>query len=383
MSINPYSKDGKKYYEVRVKGRGDNGKQVCRRKAGITSITKARSVELDLREEIRRIAGEEVPFNFSDWHSECLNRMRLELKESTVIGYDGAVKQWLSDEWNKKLLTDFTKAHVHELIYETMDEATANMRKQAFKKLHRIFELAVEEGIIPRNPAAGIKVKVPAPEQLVLNANEAEILLTESNNCNHRFFTVWTFALLTGMRSGEMYAIRWSDIDFEAGIISVKRQWTSKDGLHPTKSNRFRVVPLSLESKKFLSVWKLESGGGFKDTLLDGVKKGNVTHNDYVLPRLREWKSGEQADVLKDFCRGIGITEVKFHDLRATFITNLLAQGVPLVQVMSIVGHSKMSTTDKYLRLAGVGIKGATEKLGYALPEKKKGEVVHVTFGNR
>ncbi|PIP94770.1 MAG: hypothetical protein COW78_09760, partial [Bdellovibrio sp. CG22_combo_CG10-13_8_21_14_all_39_27] len=172
MSINPYSKDGKKYYEVRVKGRGDNGKQVCRRKAGITSITKARSVELDLREEIRRIAGEEVPFNFSDWHSECLNRMRLELKESTVIGYDGAVKQWLSDEWNKKLLTDFTKAHVHELIYETMDEATANMRKQAFKKLHRIFELAVEEGIIPRNPAAGIKVKVPAPEQLVLNANE-------------------------------------------------------------------------------------------------------------------------------------------------------------------------------------------------------------------
>jgi len=64
---------------------------------------------------------------------------------------------------------------------------------------------------------------------------------------------------------------------------------------------------------------------------------------------------------------------VKFHDLRATFITNMLAQGVPITIVMKIVGHSKMSTTDEYNRLAGVAVKGSTNKLGYNLPD----EVTH------
>lgn len=45
---------------------------------------------------------------------------------------------------------------------------------------------------------------------------------------------------------------------------------------------------------------------------------------DLVLPRLQQWKDGEQAKVLRGFCSQIGITLVGFHDLRATFITNLL-----------------------------------------------------------
>jgi len=76
-----------------------------------------------------------------------------------------------------------------------------------------------------------------------------------------------------------------------------------------------------------------------------------------------------QADVLRDFCRVIGITPIRFHDLRATFITNLLAQGVQLAKVMMIVGHRKLGTTDKYLRKAGVPVQGATEALGYKTPD--------------
>jgi len=71
--------------------------------------------------------------------------------------------------------------------------------------------------------------------------------------------------------------------------------------------------------------------------------------------------------LLRDFCRGIGISEVKFHDLRATFITNMLSKGVALNVVMSIVGHRRIATTDVYNRLAGVGVKGSTDKLGYGL----------------
>ncbi|MCP4912806.1 MAG: tyrosine-type recombinase/integrase [Oligoflexia bacterium] len=78
------------------------------------------------------------------------------------------------------------------------------------------------------------------------------------------------------------------------------------------------------------------------------------------------------------FCRQIGITEIKFHDLRATFITNALTQGVSLPQVMSIVDHARTSTTDEYLRLAGVNVKGATDQISYSLPLKDESNLVHL-----
>jgi integrase len=72
--------------------------------------------------------------------------------------------------------------------------------------------------------------------------------------------------------------------------------------------------------------------------------------------------------VIRRFCKSISVTDIRFHDLRATFITNLLARGEPLVRVMATVGHSDMETTNVYLRKAGIEIQGATERLGYRIP---------------
>ncbi len=220
--------------------------------------------------------------------------------------------------------------------------------------------MAVEEGVISVNPAKGLLIKLPPPAQKVLTAQEAQTLLRAAKETNHSFYPIWAFALMTGMRSGEMYAFMWSDVDLEAGNISVSRQWTSKTGIGPTKTRDSRIVPISPELKVFLSERKLEVTG------------------DFVLPHLRHWTKGLQARVLRDFCLSIGITPIKFHDLRATFITNMLAQGVPLATVMAIVGHRRMSTTDIYLRLAGVNVKGATAKLGYSLPKAMENNVLRL-----
>ena len=232
--------------------------------------------------------------------------------------------------------------------------------------------MAVEEGILSRNPALSIKVKVPKTQQKVLNSKEAITLLDKAFRTNHRFYKVWAFALMTGMRSGEMFALRWQDIDLETGFISINKQWTNKDGIAPPKNREDRVVPINDDLRVFLNELKMEKKG-YSQEFWDSRSKIKVTFNDLVLPRLKEWENGDQAQVLRGFCKAIGITSIRFHDLRATFITNMLAQGVPLVQVMSIVGHRKMSTTDEYLRLAGVNINGATKKIGYRLPRKKSG----------
>ena len=65
------------------------------------------------------------------------------------------------------------------------------------------------------------------------------------------------------------------------------------------------------------------------------------------------------------------------HDLRATFITQMLADNVPLGKIKEIVGHSKLSTTDRYLRKSGLDLRGATNCLSFEIPvAKQDGNVV-------
>lgn len=143
------------------------------------------------------------------------------------------------------------------------------------------------------------------------------------------------------------------------GVVNyaIKGQTSSEILLYNSKvlaqrPRRNRMVPISNELYQFLAELKLERGS-----------------EDSVLPQLEEWKHGEQAHVLRSFCKAIGITEVRFHDLRATFITNLLASGETLVKVMSIVGHSELKTTNGYLRKAGIDVKGGTDKLSFKVPK--------------
>jgi integrase len=167
-----------------------------------------------------------------------------------------------------------------------------------------------------------------------------------------------------------MYALKQSDVDLDTNLISITKQFTSKDGVHEPKANRNRVVPIAEDLRPLLE--ELMSSTGYSEELWKW-KSSQKLEKDYfdckelLLPRNNLWKYGEQASVLSEFCKHLKITQVKFHDLRATFITNMLSRGVPITVVMSIVGHSRMSTTDEYNRLAGIGVKGATNSLGYSL----------------
>jgi len=364
--IKSYVKGNKKLYEVYVAERDQNKKLIAKRKRGITSDREAKEVEFQFKSELRNVADQKPSWTWPNWHSEFLRRIRLNYKNSTVANYDGYLKRWIPKSWADKSIEKITSDEIYEVIQMTSSRLGSISQKNVLKMLRRMFQAALDDGLITKNPTRGITIKVPQTMQKVLSAREADTLLKTAKSVNHRFYHVWTFALMTGMRSGEMYALKWTDIDFDAGIISVNKQWTNKDDFHELKTGDWRVVPISKDLESLLNELKAQ-----KET-------------EFVLPRLQEWTHGDQAKVLRDFCVSAGITSIKFHDLRATFITNMLAQGVPLVKVMAIVGHKKMETTDVYLRLAGVDIKGATEALEYSVPvELNQENVISVNFAKR
>ena len=349
----------KKLYEVYVAERDQNKKIIARRKRNIASDREAKEVEFQFKTELRDLVGQAPNWTWLKWKGEVLRRVKMKFKLSTLANYEAYLSKWVPSDWDSKKICEITSSDIFNII-ELSGVKLSPVSQQSFLKiLKKIFQEALDDGLISNNPARGINMKVPDSVKKVLTTSEVETLLSAAKDANHRFYPIWCFAVKTGLRSGEMQALLWSDIDFERDLISVSKQWTKRDGLAPTKTRESRVVPMSSDLKEFLI-----------------ELKKSAPNQEHVLPRLVEWTHGDQAKVIKEFCNAIGITPVKFHDLRATFITNMLSQGVSLVKVMSIVGHKKMETTDIYLRLAGVDVKGATEALSYHVPLKPSMENV-------
>ena len=349
MAISKKIKDGKLSYEVFVKVRDSSGKQVGLRRTGIASEREAKRVEFELKSSLK---DHRDKVSWANWVEHFLRQCKNEYRNSTYMNYKFNLDKWVNPIWKDRFIDEITSGDVHNLIFEHVTGVSSYTKRGLIKIVKRMFNLAIEQGVLTRNPAVGIKVKVADSNQGVLNKNEIEIFLREAKSINHKLFPHWTFALLTGMRSGELHALRWIDVDFVTGFINISKAWTRYNGEGPTKTAKNRVCPISKECRKFLQELKLKTGGA-----------------DFILPRMWEWDQGRQGQITRDFCTGIGITSITFHDLRATFITQMLNNGVALSKVMAIVGHSSLKTTQGYLRLCGKDVEGATEDLGVVVPE--------------
>lgn len=363
MAIKKSTLNGKVVYEVFIKVRDTTGKQVGLRRSGITSEREAKRVEFELRSQLE---SNKTRITWKKWVSHFLNRYQNEYRNSTFLNYQYNLEKWMNPIWNDRFIDEISPSDVHSMIYEHITGVSSYTKRGLIKIIKRVFNLAIEEGVLIRNPAVGIRVKTPEANQSVLNKNEIAVLLREAKAIKHRFYPHWVLAILTGMRSGELYSLRWTDVDFVTGFITISKAWTRYNGEGPTKTAKNRVCPLSNECRKFLQELKLQT----KDP-------------EYVLPRLWEWSQGQQGKILKEFCTGIDITPITFHDLRATFITQMLNNGVPLSKVMAIVGHSSLKTTQGYLRLCGKDVEGATEELGVCIPEDTQTDATIINFKKR
>jgi integrase len=360
MAIRKINKNGKDTFEVYVNLRGPKGR-FQKRLRGFSSQRAASEAEFKLKAEYLENLNAPKTWLWQDWVQYYLEREKLQLRLSTIQNYAGQMAKWATPVLENMPLGSIRTDHIHEILFVQMSVRSPHSKLTMLKTIKRVLALAIEEGIIQRNPCNGFKIRIPEAKQSVLNSNEVDILLREAAINTHRFYPVWAVAVFTGMRSGELYALRWSDVSFEEEKIYVNKSWSSKTGIGPTKSRRNRVVPICESLKLLLSQLKLKSNG-----------------EDFVLPRIVDWDNGEQAKILRDFCKTIGITQIKFHDLRATFITQMLIKGVPLAQVMAIVGHAELKTTDRYLRVAGSDLKGATEKLSFSLPREELARVIEL-----
>lgn len=225
------------------------------------------------------------------------------------------------------------------------------------------FAFAVHMGAIKTNPFSGVKArKVPKKRKEALTHGEVDQLLAEAKKRNHPYFYVWLLTITLGLRRSELAGLKWVDIDFTQGLAYLRRQLIPREGPVPfLKDREERVVAIPSYILPILKEMKLKST------------------SEYVIElNCRKWELGHQAEVLRQFCREIGIKEVTHHQLRATHITLALVDGVPLGIVKENVGHAKLSTTDQYFRSAGIEMKGQTDRLRIRVPQNGEAKVLSI-----
>ncbi|RYZ88238.1 MAG: site-specific integrase [Proteobacteria bacterium] len=365
MAIREKQIDGKKEFEVSYGLRSKLNPSIRsqRIKKGIKTLREAQTIEKGfIRECAEELAYKEnrgVPW------SDILERFELAQRENR-IGIRTVQKNILQEilsalrkftgSWMHLLVQEISAGDVRKVFQEMQDQGYSRSRLRAVKwGINLIYRWGIEEGEIKGvnfSPAQHVVLNMPKDEKppAILTAGEIEHLLDEARACQHEWYPVWVMALNTGMRSGELYALEWSDIDLENKLITVSKSWNNRMKItKSTKAGYWRKVPVNNELETLLRELRVTGAGDSK----------------FVLPRLSRWGNGEAAKFLRDFCVQIGITPVHFHALRACFATHLLNAGVSSPIVKKICGWTEEKVMNRYIRLAGVDVAGATESLGF------------------
>lgn len=269
--------------------------------------------------------------------------MRSELKNSIKISswqtYENLYLKHIRPMLGEMDITLITPALVKVLLGEMQEVGLAvSTMKGVLRLLSSALRFAVEEGIIRKNPCGRIKLQEDAPcEQRVLD-------LTEQSHLKQTLGTEQVEVLLglyTGMRLGEICALKWIDIDWERKTVTIRR--TVQRLACVGKSSDFKTM-LAIGSPKTNKSNRVLPVPGF---ILDLLKKLHASSTAEFIFGTGD-RAADPRTMQRRFVRltsELGMKGVHFHTLRHSFATRLLELGVDVKTVSVLLGHSSVKTT--------------------------------------
>jgi integrase len=213
--------------------------------------------------------------------------------------------------------------------------------------LGTVLRAAVSWGALTRCPRI-VKPRVPAPSTAYYTSAESHRLLHAVRGTDA--YAILLLALHTGVRAGELLAVRWDDVDFAQRHVTVRRSRT-RDLEGPPKSGRERVIPMSAD--------------------LVGVFAGLTPRGDRIFSKTdgTPLRLGDLHHALDLACERAGVRRLRFHDLRHTFASQLAAAGAPLTYVQAWLGHADLRMLLRYVHLAGIrDVANVMAALGNGVP---------------
>jgi integrase len=216
--------------------------------------------------------------------------------------------------------------------------------RNTYTVLRQALDGAVRDQLLARNPAALVKRPgVERPEARYLDVGSVAAVLQAAEGL--RYHPVLLVIAATGLRRGEALALSWSDIDLDAGVLTVRRTLSRIDGKldvsTPKTERSRREVPLTPAVIAILKAHR-------KIQLEERVAAANVWHDTGLVFTSELGTPVEPSSVLRDIriaSAKVGIQEIGVHTLRHSAAVSWLSSGVHIRQVADLLGHSSISVT--------------------------------------
>lgn len=266
------------------------------------------------------------------------------IKRNTWIRHRQAIEAHILPAIGHVPLASLNSADIQALISGmTTNGKSPQTIKNTIGPLHSALVRAVDSGLISRDPSASRlldKPRVRREEMRIFSTDQAKLLITNTID-----EPIWALTLHTGMRLGEVLALRWASVDLDAGSLLVVENVQTIEGrqlVDDVKTPRGRrrialnglVVDALRRQKASNAKAQLAAGPNWVDRdLLFPNKTGDYLKGAAVLKALRRRE------------KAVGLPNLKFHELRHTAASLLLSANVPVMVVSRILGHAGIQIT--------------------------------------
>lgn len=231
-------------------------------------------------------------------------------------------------------IKDITRAEVQRFLAEKRKQGLSGSSVHGMRTaLGKVLQAVVDWNYLEHNSARGIRLgdRSPVQERLYLLPNQLSLLL---NSLSEPCRTLVVIIVLTGLRIGELLALRWKHIDLEHDVIRVRQTvYEGQFGAPKTKSSR-RDVPMSQPVREALVAQRNETTETEAEQLVFASRNGTPINPKNFLRR-----------VLQPACRKLNLPVISWHSFRHTHATLLGEVGESLRTAQAILGHSDLKTT--------------------------------------
>jgi integrase len=293
---------------------------------------------------------EEFAPRFLDGHTRA-NRQ----KPSGIATHERIMRVHLVPALGSKRVDAISNEAV-QLLKRSLESKAPKTVNNVLTVLSVALKKAVEWGVIERVPCTIRQVRAPKPSVRFYDFLEFERLVIAARAFDVRAELLVLLGGEAGLRSGEMVALEWSDIDFETGQLCVQRSaWKGQVGV--PKGGRLRHIPMTVRLGKALRDHRHLRG----PRVLERDEGGPLTE------KLVQNLVGRAARCAKLHNNGP-------HILRHTFCSHLAMRGAPVRAVQELAGHQDLGTTQRYMHLSPAAVEGAIRLLDQPAPRFGRGD---------
>jgi|GEM_PF-4224140 len=320
------------------------------------TLVSARTLRSRLREDlIGKYLSPQVTLGsfFNETFEAELNATR---SKRTAYNMITVFKGKILPKFGECVFSEITPGQLSEYIHIEHKELSPSTRDNYRKFLKAIFDSAIKNNIIVKNPIDDVKRPTDAdkPQKALsyLTPKQLKLFYQFVFKNKHEFRFHFAVAGMTGVRVNEQRGLQWKDIQWDRNVIYVQRTYHRKEGIKTyTKNHDHRHVPLSPSLRPILLELKAQT---------------NQTVDDFILPARRRWETDEQGKVLHDILAVLGLPRMRYYDFRSTFTMAVAEAKIAAHKIQEMLGHSTLEMTTRYLRKLGCNLEGALDEVDFA-----------------